>query len=161
MVHTALFIAAAVLMSPGLVMPLVPMLPALPYMLVVALLFGLYDGFDALSGGEFAWLAGIAALSVIVDQLAGLLGAKYSGAHAKSLLAGIAGSLVGAFAFPPLGAVLGLFVSVFVAEIVFMKGKREALKAASGAVLGAVGGIMANLALAAAFLLLFVFFVLR
>lgn len=157
--HTTLIIAAAVLMIPGIFMPIVPMLPALPYIFAIAIGFGFIDGFTTLSLNELLILGIFVVVSIIVDQLAGIVGAKYGGAHGKSLLWGIAGAILGLFMFPPFGALIGLFAAVFAAEIYYMKTHRQALKAASGALLGAAVGIAINIALALAFIGTFIFFV--
>src|SRR3989338_2311168 len=123
MTHTVLVIMFGLLLLPGLLMALIPMLPAFWYLLAAAALFGVIDGFTHLTAANFAVLGGIVAASIVVDWSAGLLGAKFGGAVGKSLLYGAAGAVLGLVMFPPLGMFAGLFIGVFVGELV--RGRRE------------------------------------
>ena len=134
------------------------MLPALSYMFVVSLVYALFDSFFHLSYIEISILFALTILSIIVDHLAGILGAKYGGAHGKSLLWGLAGSIVGTFIAPLVGSLMGLFVGVAIGEFRIGRGKEKALSGASGALLGSLAGIAVNVGLAVAFIILFVSF---
>ncbi len=141
-------------------MALVPMLPALSYMFVIALVFALYDGFTTLSINELLILLGITLLSIIIDHTSGLLGAKYGGAHTKSLLWGILGSVVGTFLAPALGTFIGLFAGVLVAELYYKKSSDKAVKAAGSALIGSIVGVICNVVLAIGFIAMFLVFIL-
>ncbi|HEU5114677.1 MAG TPA: DUF456 domain-containing protein [Candidatus Paceibacterota bacterium] len=158
MPHTLAYGIALALILPGAFMAFIPFLPAVPYMFVVTLAFGLYERFATLSGGEIAILLVITILSVVVDHLAGMLGAKLGGAHTKSLLWGMAGMLVGMFIIPALGSFLGLALGVLISELYYKKEHVAAVKATAGAVLGRIAGIAANVFLAFVFAGLFAFF---
>jgi uncharacterized protein YqgC (DUF456 family) len=159
MSHTISLSIAIALLIPGIFMAFVPMLPALSYMFVVAVVYGLYDHFLHLTGWNVAILLGITLLSVIVDHTAGLLGAKYGGAHTKSILWGFAGAIGGTFAVPAVGSFFGLFLGVLLAEI-YYKRHEQALKAATGALLGSVAGVVVNVILSVLFMVFFVILVL-
>jgi uncharacterized protein len=160
MIETLAFTVSIVLLVPGIFMALVPMLPALSYMFVVALVFAIYDKFTALSVTELLILLGITLLSIIIDHTSGLLGAKYGGAHTKSLLWGIAGSIVGTFLAPAFGTFIGLFAGVLIAELYYKKSGEKAVKAAGSALLGSVVGVISNVVLAIVFIAVFAVFVL-
>ena len=102
MTHTILIVLFGLLLLPGLLMTLVPMLPAFWFLLAVASVFAYVDGFVHLTLGNLGVLTLIFLLSVVVDWSAGLLGAKFGGAGWKSLLYGAAGSIFGLFVLPPL-----------------------------------------------------------
>lgn len=153
-------IITAVLLSFGIAMACIPMLPAISYMFVVALVFGFFDHFSVLSSGEVLTLFGVVVLSIIIDSASGVLGAKYGGAHAKSLLWGILGMVVGSLFFPILGSFFGLFVGVLVSELYHKKSQQKAFKAAGSALLGSVIGVVINVTLALMFLGLFLYFTL-
>lgn len=161
MVHTIEYAVAIVLLVPAIFMALVPMLPSLAYMFVIALVFAFANGFSALTGKDLAILGAFVAVSFVVDNVSGVLGAKYGGAHTKSLLWGILGGIIGTFAMPAFGSLVGLFAAVFVAEIYYQKTGKAAMKAASGALIGAAAGIATNVALALGFLATFIFLALR
>ncbi len=148
-----------VFMIPGIFMALVPMLPALTYMFVIALVYAIIDGFQALTSTELLILFGFVAISFVIDHSSGLLGAKYGGAHTKSLGWGILGSLIGTFVFPPLGTFIGLFIAILLAEIAYKKPHVQAFKAAGSALLGTAFGVVANVILAITFVVFFCLFI--
>ncbi|HEU0081090.1 MAG TPA: DUF456 domain-containing protein [Candidatus Paceibacterota bacterium] len=158
MSHTISFVVAVGLLVPGVFMACVPMLPALSYMFVVALAYALYDRFVTLTGTQLLILLCVTAASVVVDHTAGLLGAKYGGAHTKSILWGMLGAFLGLFLLPAFGSFIGLFAGVLVAELYYKKRRQAALKAASGALIGSAVGVAVNIALSVVFLVAFVFF---
>src|SRR3981081_709677 len=93
--HTLLYLIAAALIVLGLVGALVPALPGIP------LIFG---GIWLIAGGEcyrllgLGWLlgiAGIGAVGLTVDLLAGALGAKRVGASKEAVWGALAGTAIG------------------------------------------------------------------
>jgi len=158
MSHLIFYGLALLLMIPGLALVFIPAFPALLIMLLVALGFGFVDGFVHLTTGNLAILAGVFALSVVVDQSAGILGARYGGASRRSVFAGFLGMVIGTLLLPPLGGLFGLFIGVGVSELHAHKHHARAFKAAGGSVLGALAGMVLNAVLAAVFIILFAFF---
>jgi uncharacterized protein len=108
--------------------------------------------FTTLSAGNILVLFFIMTVSLLVDLLSGIIGAKYGGAGRKSLVYGFVGMLLGTFIMPPFGSLLGLFCGVVLSEILAFKDHHKAIRAATGAVLGVVFGIMVNFALAFIFI---------
>ena len=135
------------------------MLPGVPYLFVIALLYGLIDHFTRLSLNQLAVLGGIAVLSVVVDQLAGIIGARIGGAHGKTFFYGIAGAIVGTLIMPLFGGFVGLFIGIFVGEMHRRRTKEQALKAATVGLIGSLTGIVINIILAIVFVTLFLVFV--
>lgn len=113
-------------------------------------IYGLIDKFQTLEAWHLAVFGGLALLSILIDYSSGLIGAKLGGANKKSLLFGIIGLFVGLIVFPPFGAFIGLFLGVFVAELVQFKDKHKALKAASYSLAATVTGAAANILIAIA-----------
>ncbi len=138
-------------------MAFVPMLPALSYMFVIALVYALYTGFAMITGTEILILLGIVLASIVIDHGAGVLGAKYGGAHTKSLLWGLLGAFVGTFVLPPFGTFIGLFLAVLGAELYYKKPSDKAFRAAGGALVGSALGVIVNICLAIIFVGLFIF----
>jgi uncharacterized protein YqgC (DUF456 family) len=160
MSHTIAYVTALVLIIPGIFMAFVPMLPALTYMFVVTLVYGFYDKFTTLTSSNVYILLGIVAISIISDHTSGLLGAKYGGAHTKSILWGILGAIIGTFIFPALGSFIGLFIGVMSAELYYKKTRQEAIKAAGSALIGTAIGVAINVVLALVFTVCFFIFAL-
>ncbi len=149
------------LLLPGVVGVIVPILPGLAYMLVMAVLFGFIDKFAHLHGWELAVLGGIALLSLIIDYASGMLGARWGGASKQAMLFGFLGLLVGLALFPPFGSMIGLFLGVLIAEIRNHKDERQAVRAATGSLLGSISGMVINVILAVIFIGLFVLFAVK
>ncbi len=153
-----LFFSIALLPALGLV--LVPFFPAFWYMALVTGIFFLIDGFVHITAGNALLLFGIFLFSILVDWSAGLLGAKLGGARWKSLLYGAIGGVAGFLLLPPFGVIAGLFLGVLMGELWQKRVPREAVLAASGAVIGTVAGILINFILAVTFVVLFFIFAL-
>lgn len=160
MSHPVFVILFTVLLLPGALLVLIPLFPAFWYLITMATIFGVIDGFQHLSVENFVALLCIFLLSVAVDWSAGLLGAKFGGAAWKSLLWGGLGAVVGLFIFPPFGAFVGLFLGVLGAELNRRKDGYGAFRATSGALVGTLTGIIVNALLAMLFVTLFVFYAL-
>lgn len=144
-------------MLPALVGVFIPVIPGIPLMFLIALVFGFIDRFQTLSTNELSILLLIALVSVAIDYLAGFLGAKYSGASAKALSIGVLGMIIGLILFPPFGGLLGLFIGVLLTEL-RNRTSHEALRAATGSVLGSLAGILLNALLAVLFVIFFIIF---
>jgi uncharacterized protein YqgC (DUF456 family) len=110
--------------------------------------YGLIDGFETLQFWHLAIFGALALLSIGIDYSSGLIGAKLGGANKTSLLFGILGLFIGLMIFPPFGAFLGLFVGVFIAELLQFNDRRKALKAASYSVATTIIGALANILIA-------------
>ncbi len=159
MYYTIFLIISAVMLVPAIFLVFIPTFPALWYMFFVASAFALFDGFQNLSWTGLGILGAIVLLSMIIDTLAGIVGAKYGGASKKSLIYGFVGIIVGTVLFFPFGGLLGLFGGVLLAEFIAHKNQDIALKAATGSLIGTVVGMMLNCLLAITFLVLFLIFV--
>lgn len=158
MIQNIPFILATIMIVPGILMAWIPVLPALPYMFIVSLVFALYGGFTSISVVEIAFLAGVVCVSILLDHLSGVLGAKYGGAHTKSLLWGIVGVIVGTLFFPLFGGFIGLFIAILISELYYKRSQEHALKAAGSALIGKIVGVLLNVFLAVLFVGLFVYF---
>jgi len=159
MVEIFLEIGFSFLIFLGIFMAFVPMLPAIFYMFVMAVIFSLINGFTIITPWQLAILGGVFLLGFLNDMLSGILGAKWSGASKKSMLYGFVGLIVGTLTLPPFGGIVGLFAGVLIAELMLGKTHQKAMKAATGSLIGAITGMVINLILASAFFVLFLIFV--
>lgn len=165
MLNITLITIFSLLLLPGL-LATVMMLPGVPYMFVVALLFGFIDHFTHLTGQNLAILGGIATVTIIVDQLAGFIAAKWGGAKGKTFLYGIAGVIIGTFVLPLFGGMIGLFIGILIGELSRRHKTDEeiikgSLKAATAGVVGSLTGIVIDLCLGILFITLFLIFVIK
>ncbi|MCD8563543.1 MAG: DUF456 domain-containing protein [Candidatus Pacebacteria bacterium] len=107
----------AMLMLPGLFMMLTPLLPGIPYMFLMATLYGVLDGFQSFSPWMIAVFGGFVILAGLVDYFAGVLGARYGGARSYSLKLGFIGMILGTVIVPPFGSFVGLFLGIVAGEV--------------------------------------------
>ncbi|MFN3368496.1 MAG: DUF456 domain-containing protein [Thermus sp.] len=132
-----------VLWGAGVLLTLVPFVPATLLILGAALLHEALLGFRELSLGMWLALGVLALLAMTLDNLATLLGAKRYGAGRAGLWGAFLGGLLGLF----LG-VVGVLVLPFLLAWLFeyLSGRKpeEALKAAWGTLVGLMGGVVAK-----------------
>lgn len=150
-----LFVALT-LMSVGVAGSFLPGLPGPPLVLVVAVLHRLYFGEAGASYLVIALLVALTMLSLLLDYLATLIGARKLGATWKGVLGAMIGVGIGVFFSLP-GIVLGPFLGALAFELMGGRTLRESGKAGFGAVLGLLGGAIGKLtcclAMSAAFAL--------
>lgn len=138
----------------GIVGVVVPAVPGIPLMAIAALVFHFLV--KPLPTWYLIILIIITIISILIDQLSGILGSKFFGASGKSMLFGLCGMFLGLIIFPPLGAIVGLFAGILIGELASKKETSKAVKAAGGGVLSVIIGTVINLFLALAFLIIFV-----
>ncbi len=140
----------------GIGAALIPGIPAILYMLIVAVVFGFVDNFSRLNKTELIILAVIYLISFLTDMFSGVLGAKYGGASFRSVLFGICGAILGTVLLPPFGGFIGLFAGVLLSELQKQRTHRQAVKAATYGVIGAVAGMIVNITLSFIFFAAFI-----
>jgi uncharacterized protein YqgC (DUF456 family) len=143
------------MMIPGVLAMITPMIPGIPYMFLLTVVYGLIDRFQTFEWWYLLIFLGLVIIASFVDYFAGVLGARYGGASKKSAMFGLGGLIIGMIIFPPFGAFLGLFLGVLIGEIVQFGPKMKALKAAGFSLAGAVVGVVVNFLIALGFFITF------
>ncbi|MCX6811097.1 MAG: DUF456 domain-containing protein [Candidatus Berkelbacteria bacterium] len=161
MPYFVLVIIFTILLLPGIIGAILPIIPSIPWMFVVALIFGIIDRFQHLRWWELLILGILALISITADNVSGLVGAKGTGASRWGILGGFIGGLIGLFFFPPWGAIMGMILGVVILEIIYNRDNKKAVKSASGVILGNLANIVINLILCFIFIGLFLLFVLK
>lgn len=159
MASTLVGIIFVILMVPGVFATLIPMIPGVPYLFVLALIYGVIDRFTHLTVGNLEVLGIITVLTLLVDHFAGVVGAKYGGAHGRSLFYGFICLVIGTIVFPFFGGLIGLFLGVLFGELMRGSQEKAALRAAAASLTGSLVGRIINFILAAVFLILFMIFI--
>jgi uncharacterized protein YqgC (DUF456 family) len=105
-----------VLMLVGLIGTLIPILPGILLMWIAAVIYGFAVGFDVFSIGVLAVITILATVSVAVGIALPKRAATTSGASTSSQLAAGLGAVIGFFAIPVVGIVVGALAGIALAE---------------------------------------------
>jgi uncharacterized protein YqgC (DUF456 family) len=100
----------------GLVGTLIPIVPGIILMWIAAVFYGFAVGFDVFSIGVLAVVTVLAAVSVAVGIVLPKRAATESGASTSSQLAAVVGAVIGFFAIPVVGVVVGALAGIALAE---------------------------------------------
>lgn len=158
----AFWLALAVMIV-GLLGIVLPVIPGLLLIWLVALVYAIAEGFATIDPITFVILTILGATGYTAHLWMSPLGAKAGGASFRSVLAGTALGIIGALigllglgigAVP--GGIIGALLGVFLAEWYRRKNWREALKAGGGWLAGCVLSSGLQLVLAALMILIFV-----
>jgi uncharacterized protein YqgC (DUF456 family) len=148
-------ILALLIMCVGVAGSVLPGLPSTPLVLAAAIGHKLYFGTSGVGWVVMTILATLTALSLVMDYLASIYGAKRLGATWRGALGAVVGGLIGLFfSFP--GILIGPFVGALVFEMVGGRNLQESSRAGLGAVLGLLAGALGKLACCLAMTGLFV-----
>ena len=147
-----LILLALLLLALGAAGTVYPALPSLPLMFGGAWLLAYAQDYQVI-GEVSLWLVfAVAAVGLATDYVAGLLGAKYTGAGKSALWGAFVGSIVGAFMMPA-GLLLGPLLGAALGEFADKRSLFLAGKVGLGALAGFVAGTAAKIGAAVAILL--------
>ena len=152
---TLLWLGAVLCVLAGLVGLVLPALPGVPLVFVGLVLAAWAEHFAYVGPGMLVALGLIAALTYVVDFLAGAFGARRFGASSRAVVGAALGGLVGLF-FGLAGVLLGPFVGAVLGELSAQRSLGDAGRAGVGATLGLVIGLALKIALAVSMLALYV-----
>jgi uncharacterized protein len=147
-------VLALLAMMAGLVGSVLPGLPGPPLALAAALVHRLCFGPSSASNWVLALLVLLTLLSVLLDYLASLFGAKKLGATWRGILGAALGALLGIFG-GPVGLLVGPFLGATALELAGGRELKAASKAGLGAFLGFLAGAAGKVACCAAMIGLF------
>lgn len=153
-VSIVLYVLGALLVLVGLAGAVLPALPGTPLMFFGMLLVAWGGDFAHIGWGWLTLLGTLAALSLMLDFIANLLGAKRAGASRLALLGAAIGTLIGFF-FGLFGLVLGPFLGAFAGELIHSRHGGQATRVGIGTWIGLLLGLVARVSIA--FLMLGIF----
>jgi uncharacterized protein len=145
---------AALLIAAGLACAVLPMLPGIPLIFGGIWLAAGVDHYKHVSTGWLIGIAGIAALGMLLDFVAGALGAKGVGASAQAISGALIGTVVGLFLGIP-GLLFGPFVGAVLGELSSGKGLARSTHVGVAAWIGLVFGTLVKLAASIMMVVLF------
>ncbi|HSM99401.1 MAG TPA: DUF456 family protein [Rudaea sp.] len=146
LLQTGYFVLAGILILVGMAGAVVPLLPGVPLVFGGMLLAAWADGFHHIGALTLIVLGLLAALALLVDFVAGVLGAKRVGASTRALWGASIGMLVGFFFGLP-GLLLGPFLGALIGELSAGKKLDHATRVGIGTWIGLLFGTLAKLAL--------------
>lgn len=138
----------------GLIGSILPGLPSTPLVLLAAIGHRLYFGEHSVSIWVLGILIGFTLLSLAMDYLASMVGAKKLGASGKGIFGAVVGGLIGIFFSLP-GIILGPFLGALAFELVGGRSLKDASWAGLGAVLGLLAGAVGKFFCCIAMIVLF------
>ena len=147
-------ILALLLMCVGVAGSILPGLPSTPLVLIGAIAHKIYFGPAGVAWWVMAVLSAFTLMSLIMDYVASVYGAKRLGATWRGALGAIIGGLVGLFFHLP-GILLGPFIGAVLFELAGGREWKEASRAGVGATLGLLAGTLGKLACCIAMMGLF------
>lgn len=147
-------VLALLIMGAGLVGSVLPGLPGPPLVLAAAIGHRLYFGANGVGNVVLGLLVLLTLLSIALDYLASLFGAKKLGATWRGVLGAALGALFGILA-PPVGLLIGPFVGATLLEWAGGRELKQAGKAGLGAFLGFLAGAVGKVACCVAMIALF------
>jgi len=143
-VNVVVLIIAILLMLIGLAGTFLPVLPGIPVVFLAIAGYGWYEGFKVVTPKFLAIMAGLTVLSILVDYLAGLLGAKFFGSSPAGIWGAFVGGILGLVLGGPVGLVLGPWIGAFVGEYVKLRDVNKAWRVGVGTVVGIFTGVAAK-----------------
>ena len=141
-----LYVLATVLIVVGVAGTILPALPGVPLVFAGMLVAAWAGDFVHIGWPTLTILGVLTALALLVDLLAGLLGAKRVGASGWALFGAALGTVVGLF-FGIIGLILGPFVGAVLGELIAGSNLRRSTTVGIGAWLGFLFGTLAKIAL--------------
>ena len=140
----ALYVLAALLMVGGVVGNIVPALPGIPMIFGGIWLAAAVNEYQRVGTGWLLVIGALGAFGVLVDFMAGVLGAKRVGASKAALWGASAGTVIGMF-FGLLGLVFGPFLGALAGELASSKSVLRSAHVGIGTWLGLLFGTLVKL----------------
>jgi len=147
-------VIALVVMLIGCAGSVLPGIPSTPLVLIGAIGHKLYFKETGAGWIVLTLLVLITALSVVMDYLTTILGAKQFGATKKGMVGAIVGGIIGIFFNLP-GIILGPFIGASIFEMAGGREFKPSMRAGLGATLGLFAGAVGKLLCCGAMILLF------
>ena len=143
----ALMVLGVLLGLAGFAGLLLPALPGAPMLFLGLVIIAWAEDFAYAGGWTLGVLAALAALTYLIDVVAGLLGARRFGASPRAMVGAGIGGLVGLF-FGLIGVLLGPLIGAFIGQLTAVPDVMAAGRAGIGAAIGLVFGAALKIAVA-------------
>ena len=138
----------------GVVGTILPFLPGLLLVWAAALVYGIVDGFDPVAVTAFVVITMLTVAGKVLSWLLPTRRGTAAGATPATLVVGAVGAVIGAFAIPVVGLLIGGLAGILLAELVRLGNLRAAWRTTTAVLVGF--GIGAGVELAAGMSILIV-----
>lgn len=152
----AIYIICGLMVVAGLVGTVLPMVPGVPLVFLGTAILAFYTNFAVISKLTLVVFLALTIISLLIDYLSGIIGAKYSGASLWGTLSALVGAIIGVVYFGIVGLIFAPAVFVLVFEFVGEKSIKKSTRSASYTLLSTVLGMVLNGAIALAMLIIFI-----
>ncbi len=136
MLEIVLIAAGFLLQLVGLAGCVLPFLAGPPFNFLGLILLCLARGWDTFSPNFLIAMGALTLLTMVLDYVLPLAGAKKYGSTKRGFWGAIIGMAAGVLFFPPFGMIAGAFLGAVAGELTAGKNKTEALRAGWGAFVG-------------------------
>lgn len=133
-------IACSLLLLIGASGVFLPVLPGVPLAWLGIFIYAAVTGFEAISVTTVVVLFVLSALTLVLDFVAPMLGARKYRASRPGVFGAFAGALIGIFVFGFWGIIVGPLVGAFVGELLAKGDIQRALGSAAGSFVGCIAG---------------------
>jgi uncharacterized protein len=155
-----LHVIVGLLMLVGLVGAALPFVPGTPLILAGAILYAVSTDFTPVGPGRLVLLAALALVGATLTALAGMIGTRRAGGSRRATIGALLGLLVG-LVWAPIGLLLGPVLGAIVGELSSSGRLAESVRVGVGTLLGLLLGAVAHVAVAAAMVGMFAWWVWR
>jgi len=154
--HITVLIISLLIMLGGLAGIVLPIIPSTPVIWAGVFLYAVCDGFESISWSLLLIFAILTIVSLALDYLGGVIGAKKYGATRWGLIGSVIGGIAGFFMGGIIGLIFGPFFGAVLFELVFGKDLRGAFKSGVGTLVGFLGGVIVKLVISVVIIGIFI-----
>lgn len=140
-----LIVLGAIFMLSGVIGCILPVLPGPPLSYAGLLFLHFTERFQFSANFLITWGI-ITAVVYALDYIIPAYGTHRSGGSKRGVWGSMIGLLIGLFAFPPLGIIIGPFAGAVIGELSTGKDSRSAFRSGFGSFLGFLAGTILKLA---------------
>jgi len=145
--HILILIISLLIMLGGLSGIVFPVIPSTPMIWLGVFIYAVCDGFESISWLLLLIFAVLTIISLVLDYLGGIIGAKKYGATKWGMIGSVIGGIGGFFMGGIIGLIFGPFFGAVLLELIFDKDITGAFKSGVGTLVGFLGGAIAKLAI--------------
>ncbi len=154
--HITILIISLLVILVGFAGIIFPVIPSTPLIWVGVFIYAACDRFETIGWSLLLIFAVLAIVSIVLDYLGGVIGAKKYGATRWGLIGSVIGGIAGFFMGGIVGLVFGPFFGAVSFELIFGKDLKGAFKSGVGTLVGFLGGVIIKLVISVVIIGIFI-----